>query len=113
MEVARRSFQAAVSQQDLDGAQIRARLQQMGSEAVAKRMWADLLGDSSSADGIPKNREDGVITDRFVGSFAGEEPFLRLFMPPVLPEGIQQNGGQHHHSILLPFTLMDGDGHAC
>src|SRR6266566_4221402 len=78
MEVARRSFQAAVSQQDLDGAQIRARLQQMGSEAVAKRMWADLLGDSSSADGIPKNREDGVITDRFVGSFAGEEPFLSL-----------------------------------
>jgi hypothetical protein len=32
---------------------------------------------------------------------------------PVLPQGIQQHRGQHHHAILLPFALMDGDDHAC
>ena len=27
--------------------------------------------------------------------------------------GIQQNRGQHHQAIFLPFPLMDSDGHAC
>ena len=34
MEVTGRSFQAAMAQQDLDGAQIGARLEQMGCKAV-------------------------------------------------------------------------------
>src|SRR5229473_1541978 len=112
MEVTGRGFQAAMPQQDLDGAQIGARLEQMGRKAVAQRMRRDLLGDSSATDGIVKNPEDVVVTDRLVRVFSGKEPLLGFVVSPVLPQGLQQNGRQHHHWILLPFALTDRDGHA-
>jgi hypothetical protein len=75
-------------------------------------MRRDLLGDSSATDGIVKNREDVVVTDRLVRIFSGKEPLLGFVVSPVLPQGLQQNGRQHDQSILLPFALTDGDGHA-
>ncbi len=81
MEVTGRGFQAAMPQQDLDGAQIGARLEQMGRKAVAQRMRRDLLGDSSATDGIVKNPEDVVVTDRLVRVFSGKEPLLGFVGP--------------------------------
>jgi hypothetical protein len=75
-------------------------------------MRRDLLGDSSATDGIVKNREDVVVTDRLVRIFSGKEPLLGFVVSPVLPQGLQQNGRQHDQSILLPFALTDCDGHA-
>src|SRR6266851_4323303 len=78
MEVTGRGFQAAMPQQDLDGAQIGARLEQMGRKAVAQRMRRDLLGDSSATDGIVKNPEDVVVTDRLVRVSPGKSHCLGL-----------------------------------
>ena len=111
MEVTSRSFQVAMPQQDLDGAQIGARLEQMSCKAVPQRMRRDLLGDSSAADGIVKDREDVVVADRVVRVFSGKEPLLGFVVSPVLPQDLEQNGRQHDHSILLSFA-MDRNGHA-
>jgi len=75
-----RSFQAAMPQQDLDGAQIGARLQQRDREAVAQRMRRDLLGNSRAADGIVKHHKDVVAADRLVRRFSGKEPWLSFRM---------------------------------
>src|SRR5580692_6071914 len=82
MEVTGGGFQAAMPQQDLDGTQIGARLEQMGCKAVAQRMRRDLLGDSSATDGIVKNREDVVVTDGLVRIFSGKEPLLGFVVSP-------------------------------
>ena len=75
-------------------------------------MRRDLLGNSGAADGIVKDPEDVVVADRLVRVFSGKEPLLWFRVAPVLPQGLQQNGRQHDHSILLPFTLMNRNGHA-
>jgi hypothetical protein len=82
-----------VTQKDLDGTQIRARLKQMGRKAVAKRVGANLLGDSGTTDGIVKNHEDIVAADRLIGSYSGKEPFLGFGVSPVLPQSVQQYWG--------------------
>src|SRR5260370_39358945 len=92
MEVTGRGFQAAMPQQDLDGAQIGTRLEQMGREGVPKRMGRDLLGDSSATDGIVKNREDVVVTDRLGEAFSGKEPLLGVVVSPGLPLSLEHNG---------------------
>jgi hypothetical protein len=68
-------------------------------------MRRDLLGDSSAADGIVKNREDVVVTDGLVRIVSGKEPLLGFVVSPVLPQDLEQNGRQHDHSILLSFAL--------
>src|SRR5882724_12628896 len=78
----------------------------MGCEAVTKGMGRDLLGNSGAADRIVKDPEDVVVADRLIRVFPGKEPLLWFRMSTVLPQGLQQNGRQHDHSILLPFALM-------
>ena len=65
-------FRLRCPRQDLDGAQIRARLEQMSSKAVAQRMGRNLLGDSGVADGIVKDLEDVVAADRVGRDFLRE-----------------------------------------
>lgn len=75
-------------------------------------MGADLLGDSSATDSMLKYHKDVVAADRLVWGSSREKPFLRFVFSPVLSQGIQQNRGQHHNPIFLPFPLMDGNGQA-
>jgi Phage integrase, N-terminal SAM-like domain len=64
------------------------------------------------AAGLRRSEVARVAADRLVRGSSGEKPFLRFVFSPVLSQGIQQNRGQHHHAIFLPFPLMDGHGHA-
>src|SRR5882762_6944897 len=83
-----------------------------GRGIVTKGMGRDLLGNSGAADRIVKDPEDVVVADRLIRVFPGKEPLLWFRMSTVLPQGLQQNGRQHDHSILLPFALMNRNGHA-
>src|SRR5215467_3196607 len=84
----------------------------MSGEAVTKRVRRNVLGNSGPAYGVVKHREDVVAGERLIRSFSGKEPVFRFGLSPVLPQGIEQNRGQHDHAILLSFPL-DGDGHVC
>jgi hypothetical protein len=56
---------------------------------LAQGMRRDLLGNSGVADGIVKNHEDVVGTDRLARGSSGEEPLRGLVVSPILPQGVK------------------------
>ena len=60
-----------VSQQGLDGANVRTPLQEMCGEAVAKRMRTDPLADSRLTDGVGNGLVDGAGVEMVAANLAG------------------------------------------
>jgi hypothetical protein len=89
LHVSQHQVRATSSPLDLDGAQIRARLEQMGGKGVPKGMGRDLFGNSGVADRIVKHHEDVVGTDRLARGSSGKEPLRGFVVSPVLPQGRQ------------------------
>src|ERR1700756_2262191 len=56
-------FQALVSHQQLDSAQIGARLQQMRGKAMPERVWAELLRDTGANSRRPTGVPHGLVGD--------------------------------------------------
>src|SRR3954451_13682234 len=111
MEVTSRGVEAAVAEQDLDGPQVGAVLQQVSGEAVPKRMYGDVLvqprGEARRLAGVI----DGPVCDRSTGDISREEPgtgLVDLAAPvrfPVFPQQGQQPGREHDEAILGSLGL--------
>ena len=68
MQILGSSFQIAVPEQNLDGAQIGARLQQVGRPTVAQRMRGDAFADASPMCGIATCNPYGFVGDGLIES---------------------------------------------
>jgi hypothetical protein len=66
MQVLSCRFQITMSEQNLDGAEIGARLQQVGRPAVAQRMRGDAFADASPMCGIATCNPYGFVGNRLV-----------------------------------------------
>src|SRR5216684_6910901 len=104
MEVDGGLFEVAMAQQDLNGAQIRARLEKMRGEAVAQRVGMDLFLDAcalgSLLTGVPRCfRIDGLIT--VVPTVAWKQPFAGFSRQttPVFAQFLEQFWAEHHISV--------------
>ena len=76
-QILRRGAQAAMTQQQLDGAQIGASLQQVNREGVAQRMRRDRLADPAPLPHLPAGVADAVRRDRLVRRLTREQPLPR------------------------------------
>ena len=94
MQVFRRGFQVTMPQDDLNGAQIGPRLQEMSGEAVAQSVRTNAFGETRVASRLGTGVPNGVVGN---GSFrvalvfaAGEEIGAGLLPAPVFSLGLEQ-----------------------
>ena len=66
MQVLGGSFQVAMPEQNLDGAQVGARLQQVSRPTVAQRMRGDAFADAGPARGFATRDPDGLVGNRLI-----------------------------------------------
>lgn len=92
-----------MAKEQLDRAQIGARLQQVNREGVTQRMWRDRFGDVAFAPGCPAYEIDDQGRNGLFGVPAGEQPFFGAEATPILAEDFQQGWRQHHVTILRPL----------
>ena len=93
MQVLRRGFQIAMTEQNLNGAQVGARLQQVSRPTVAQRVRRNALVDTSPTRSLATCDPDGLVGNRLIESAAkracGKQVELRLASAPVLPQGFE------------------------
>src|SRR6266850_1204573 len=103
MQVLGSGVQIAVPEQNLDSAQVSARLQQVGRPTVAQRMWSDTFADASPMRGIATCNPDGFVGNRLVKAVlagaCGEQIEPGLAPAPVLAQGFQQGRTQRQITI--------------
>ena len=68
MQVLGGGLQIAVPEQNLDGAQVGARLQQVGRPTVAQRVRGDAFADAGSTCGLAACDPDGLVRNRLIQS---------------------------------------------
>src|SRR3954453_5065750 len=93
--IERRGVELGVPEEDLDHADIDVLLQQVGGEAVSKRVRRDPLGDPGrEGDGMddPVELTRGEMVDPVL---SGKEPDLRPGDPPPVPQELEQLRREH------------------
>src|ERR1039457_4506316 len=115
MQVDRRFFKVAMSEQHLDGPQVGAGLKQMSRETVAQRVGVDV----SVLESCPASRTPAYVPDRLVGDrlldstmavaareqidgwpFGAEWPLGA----PEHAQRIEQRGTEHDVTVLAPLA---------
>ena len=99
-----------VSQQGLDGANVRAPLQEMSGEAVPERMRADPLADSCVTDGLGNGFVDGAGVQMVAACLAGARVGGQMtggedVLPSPILAGVRVLAGQCVGEIHLPIAL--------
>lgn len=112
MEVAGRGTEIAMAQQDLNGSQVGAGLEQVGGETVAQGMHIDGFAQACRRRRQLTDLLDRPRTDRLVGLASGEEIRPGSLDLPVLAEERQEPRGEHDVSIPVPLGLTNVDDHA-
>src|SRR6266446_9358384 len=109
MQVLGRGFQINVSEQNLNGAQIGARLQQVSRPTVAQGVWGDAFADASALRGLATCNPDGLVGNRLIErpatSACGEHVELRLPPAPILSQRLQQSRTQGQVTIFAALAL--------
>lgn len=112
LQVARGGLDIFVAHQDLDGAQIFARFQEVRRKAMAQGMHAALLADAGFAFGLPIDFLETTFGQGFRQATARKEPDGRPIHFPVRAQLRQQRLGQERVAVFVAFALFDSDGHA-
>ena len=100
-----------VSQQGLDGANVRAPLQEMSGEAVPERMRTDPLADSRLADDSGNGLVDGTGVEVMPANLAGARVSGPMtsgedVLPSPILVGVRVLAGQGVREIHLPITFL-------
>src|SRR6266851_10095109 len=109
MQILGSRFQITVSEQNLNGAQIGARLQQVGRPTVAQRMRGDAFADTGPVRGFATRDPDGLVRNRLIESAlevaCGEQVESGLAPAPVLAQSFQQGWTQRQVTILAALAF--------
>src|SRR6516165_3955351 len=105
MRIPRRGAEAAVPEQDLDGAQIGPCLEEVGSKAVPEGMHGDRLAEARAGSCELTGMPYGVWRDGPIGISAGEQVLTGPDRVPVLAEDRQEPWREHDVAIFLPLGL--------
>src|SRR5271165_7622285 len=118
--VASRRLELVVSNQRLNHPNVRAPLEQMGREGMAKRMKGERLAQPGGFRGLLEQSAELARGHWLMIATAGKQPALfrrnagvmlgRPRLPP-LPQQVEDLGRQHHVSVLAAFRLHDADDH--
>src|SRR5215831_18203647 len=116
MQVNQSVFQAGVSEQDLDGAQVGSSVQQMGSATVPQTVWRQAFADAGLPGCLATSQPDDVGSDGYVSPpvvhGSGEEIGFRFHPTPIDAEGFEQCWTERHFAITATFALGNTNHHA-
>ena len=112
VERACRGIDGAMTEQELDGAQVHPGFQEMRSKAVPQGMDAFAMGDTSGALGVGVELLGGSDRHGLGGVCAGKEPRCRAVEFPVGPQCGEETSRQEGGAVLAAFALIDTDQHA-
>src|SRR5215831_9557807 len=103
-----------MSHQQLNGAQVRTGLEQMGGEAVPERVRTHPLLDTCACGGGLANVPHGLVRDRSLdGAHLAWEQIAAWLLPaPVVAQRLQQLGGERNIAIAQALTSLDVNDHA-
>ena len=101
-----------MAQQQLDGTQVSARLQQVYGEGVPQRMRRNRFADPALRPHLATGAVDGERMHRPVGSVTREQPCAGPSALPIVAQQFEQSGRQHHIAVFATLTLLDPDDHA-
>ncbi len=76
VQIAGGSLQFCVAEQDLNGAEIYARIQQVSGEGVSQRVRMNSLGDTGLSRSLLTGAEDGLAGDRLARFLTGKSHSL-------------------------------------
>ena len=101
-----------MAQQNLDGSDICAGIEQMGGEGVPQHMGRDVLGQARRCDDFAQLGPNGVgtkVTPRFL---PWKQPRLRRTShSEIFSQALQHCLAEHHVAVLLAFALAHLDEH--
>ena len=106
MQVTGRGLQIAMAEQQLNGAQIGARVEQMGGKGVAQHMRAERLDHAQLAAQFLADQAHPAIPHRLVRQSPGKEPVLGLAPTPVDTQQLRWN-----ETILYSFAGSPDGAH--
>ncbi len=120
MSVDDRSSGVAMSEVDLELAQVFTLFQQMRGIGVAQRMNMCVLGDATGPEGNAEGALKGGAADRFLGcgstdaatAFGGEEQSGMAVGFPLLAQQLQRALRQRDITVLVSFTAANVQEHA-
>ena len=104
--------QAAMTEQDLDPADVGASFQEMGRKRKAQGTDMGGFRQTGGQAGFDADLMNGFTRNGVRGRFAREQPFLRACQLPVGAQQFQQMRRKHDIAIFLPFSQFDADHHA-
>src|SRR6267378_6133280 len=99
LQVSGGGAQTTMAKEQLNGAQIGARFEEVNREGMAQRMRADGFGDAATKARLSAGMLNGVRGDRSA-EIAGEEPLLRPHDPPIVTQRVEQFGREHDVAVL-------------
>src|SRR5215831_21169389 len=111
MQVNQSVFQAGVSEQDLDGAQVGSSVQQMGSATVPQTVWRQAFADAGLPGCLATSQPDDVGSDGYVSPpvvhGSGEEIGFRFHPTPIDAEASSSVGlsGTSRSRLPLPWVI--------
>src|ERR1700689_815635 len=83
VQVARGGLRFGMAEQDLNGAEIHARFQQVRGESVPQGVRMDRFADARGSSGLLAHPENRWGADGLTGLVAGKQPVCGLFPPPI------------------------------
>src|SRR5207244_12168021 len=109
MQVLGGGFQVAMPEQNLDGAQVGAGLQQVSRPTVAQRMRGDAFADASPTRGIATCNPHGFVGNRLIEAVlagaGGAQVEPRRAPTPGLAQGLQEGWTPRPNTILAALAF--------
>src|SRR5215472_3393211 len=104
-----------MTEQNLDGAQVRASFQQMCCPTVTQRVWSNAFSESSLASRLLASEPDVFVRDGLLrsalGMAAGKQVGLWLAPTPVVPQRLQQHWTERQVAAAASFAAIYADHH--
>ena len=109
LEVALGGGNPPMAQEDLNGPQVNAGLEQMGRKGMPQRVNASDFCYAGSGFGLDEGPVWRSTMEGFLRGCAREKPMGWMVPPPVVPQMIEHLGGEEGEPVLVPLSLNDAD----
>src|SRR5262245_55144434 len=115
MQILSGSLEVTMTKQNLDGAQVRASLQQVCGPTVTQSMWGDSFLQSSVPSRLLAREPDAFVRDGLFRSApriaTGKQVSFRLAPTPVFPQRFEQRWTERQVTAAPPFAAIHSDHH--
>src|SRR5580700_2041289 len=101
-----------MSQEQLNGTDVCALLEEMDRKCMSQRMRGDGFGNVAEGARVLARMLNRIFADVLLQPIAGKEPMWWFFQTPPVTEDGKQFGREHHVAILHSFALLDAQDHA-